>query len=166
MTQHLIQDVKVAVVKEKTPEVKPPPPPPPDFKVPPPDYVPPPDITIATPVQTDAITQVQKKVAVQKPPPPVTPVVPPRAVGNSHNCDSYYPPLSRRLSEEGKVLIRYSIDTAGNIGNATVVKSSGYSRLDQAAVQCVDSRWRSHPATQGGKPLAMNAEAYVVFRLR
>lgn len=34
MTAHLIQDVEVAVVKEKPPDVKPPPPPPPDFKVP------------------------------------------------------------------------------------------------------------------------------------
>lgn len=166
MTAHLIQDVEVAVVKEKPPDLKPPPPPPPDFKVPPPDFVPPPEISIQMESTTNAISQVQQKVATVAPPPPVSVVTPPRPLGNTHNCDSFYPPLSRRLSEQGNVFIRYSIDTQGNISNATVVKSSGYQRLDQAAVQCVNGRWRSTPAMRDGKPIAMQADAVVQFRLK
>jgi protein TonB len=166
MTAHLIQDVEVAVVKEKPPDLKPPPPPPPDFKVPPPDFVPPPDINIQNDAATNAISQVQRQVATVTPPPPVAVIAPPRAVGNTHNCDSFFPPLSRRLSEQGKVLIRYTIDTSGNIKGATVAKSSGFQRLDDAAVQCVNGRWRSTPATKDGKPFAIQTEAVVSFVLR
>jgi protein TonB len=165
VTSKIIQEVQVAVVKEKPPDVKPPPPPPPDFKVPPPDFVPPPEISIAAPAQTSAITNVQK-VAKVAPPPPVVTLTPPKAVGSTHNCETYYPPLSRRLSEQGKVLLKYDIDTQGNISNARVAKSSGYSRLDQAATQCVNSRWRSTPAMHGNTPVAATLEAYVVFQLR
>jgi protein TonB len=165
VTSKIIQEVQVAVVKEKPPDIKPPPPPPPEFKVPPPDYVPPPEISIAAPAQTSAITNVQK-VAKVAPPPPVVTLTPPKAVGSTHNCETYYPPLSRRLSEQGKVLLKYDIDTQGNISNARVAKSSGYSRLDQAATQCVNSRWRSTPAMRGNTPVAATLEAYVVFQLR
>ncbi|HVZ68513.1 MAG TPA: energy transducer TonB [Rhizomicrobium sp.] len=164
MTAHLIQDVEVAVVKEKPPDVKPPPPPPPDFKVPPPDFVPPPEISIQSDAPTNAISQVQKQVATVAPPPPVTQITAPRSEG-THDCQSQYPPLSRRLSEQGIVTLKFTVMVDGTIAGPKVVKSSGFQRLDDAAVQCV-SRWRYHPATQGGKPLAVSLEANVRYQLR
>jgi protein TonB len=165
MTAHLIQDVEVAVVKEKPPDLKPPPPPPPDFKVPPPDFVPPPEISIASDAPTNAISQVQKQVATVAPPPPVTPITAPRTEGRAHECESQYPPLSRRLSEQGIVTMKFTVMTDGTVAGPRVVKSSGFQRLDEAAVQCV-SRWRYHPATQGGKPLAVSLEANVRYQLK
>ncbi len=165
MTSHLIQDVEVAVVKEKPPDLKPPPPPPPDFKVPPPDFVPPPEISIASDAPTNAISQVQKQVATTAPPPPVTPITAPRTEGRAHECESQYPPLSRRLSEQGIVTMKFSVMTDGTVAGPRVVKSSGFQRLDEAAVQCV-SRWRYHPATQGGKPIAVSLEANVRYQLK
>jgi protein TonB len=164
MTAHLIQDVEVAVVKEKPPDVKPPPPPPPDFKVPPPDFVPPPEISIQSDAPTNAISQVQKQVANVAPPPPVTQITAPRSEG-THDCLSQYPPLSRRLSEQGTVTLKFGVMADGTVQGPKVIKSSGFQRLDDAAVQCV-SRWRYHPATQGGKPLAVSLEANVRYQLR
>jgi protein TonB len=165
MTSHLIQDVEVAVVKEKPPDLKPPPPPPPDFKVPPPDFVPPPEISIASDAPTNAISQVQKQVANAAPPPPVTPITPPRTEGKAHECESQYPPLSRRLSEQGIVTVKFTVTTDGTVAGATVVKSSGFQRLDDAAIQCT-SRWRYHPAERGGQPMAVATEANVRYQLK
>ncbi len=165
MTAHLIQDVEVAVVKEKPPDVKPPPPPPPDFKVPPPDFVPPPEISIQSDAATNAISQVQKQVATVAPPPPVTQITPPRTEGKQHECESQYPPLSRRLSEQGIVTVKFTVTTQGTVAGATVVKSSGFQRLDDAAIQCT-SRWRYHPAEKGGQPIAIATEANVRYQLK
>jgi len=165
MTAHLIQDVEVAVVKEKPPDVKPPPPPPPDFKVPPPDFVPPPEISIQSDAPTNAISQVQKQTATVAPPPPVTQITAPRTDGRAHECESQYPPLSRRLSEQGIVTMKFSVMTDGTVAGPKVVKSSGFQRLDDAAVQCV-ARWRYHPAMSGGKPMAVSLEANVRYQLR
>ena len=165
VTAKLIQDVEVAVVKEKPPDLKPPPPPPPDFKVPPPDFVPPPEISIAMESSANAISQVQQKVATVAPPPPVTPITAPRTDGRAHECESQYPPLSRRLSEQGIVTVRFTVTAKGTVAGPTIVKSSGFQRLDQAALECT-SRWRYHPAERGGVPLAVQTEANVRYQLK
>lgn len=61
-----------------------------------------------------------------------------------------YPALSRRLGEEGKLVLRVELDETGRISKATVVESSGYSRLDNAALSAVKT-WRCRPATRDGR---------------
>ena len=162
----LPDELKAEVVQPKD-EVKPPPPPPPDLAKPPPPFVPPPEINIASdaPV-TNAITAVQ---AVQPTPPaPVqAPVVTAaKAVGRTHDCQSYYPPLAAKLNETGNVLIHYDVGVDGAISNVGIVKSSGSDRLDQAAVNCVSSKWRDSPAMQGETPVASpNHQAIIQFKL-
>lgn len=65
-----------------------------------------------------------------------------------------YPPLSRRLREEGKVVLRVLIEADGSAARAEIRSSSGYERLDQAALQTV-LRWRYVPARRNGLPEAM-----------
>ncbi len=165
MMDKIPEELVAEVVKPKD-EVKPPPPPPPDMKVPPPPFVPPPEINIAaeTPV-TNAIVAVQATVPV--PPPVVQPTVTPsKAVGRTHDCATYYPDLSRRLSESGDVLVHYDVGVDGSISNVGVSKSSGSERLDNAAVSCVSSRWRNTPAMQGNTPVASpDHQAIVRFSL-
>ncbi|MGA7178838.1 MAG: energy transducer TonB [Thiobacillaceae bacterium] len=60
-----------------------------------------------------------------------------------------YPPLSRRLGEEGKAVLRVELDDAGQVDLATIKTSSGYSRLDEAALSAV-RQWRCNPARRGG----------------
>lgn len=65
-----------------------------------------------------------------------------------------YPPLSRRLGEQGKVVVRVLIGVDGSPQKAEVRNSSGYERLDQAALATV-LRWRYVPGKRGGVPEAM-----------
>ncbi len=65
-----------------------------------------------------------------------------------------YPPTSRRLGEEGKVVIRVLISAEGLPSQAQIHKSSGFERLDQAALETIE-RWRFVPGKRGGVPEAM-----------
>lgn len=61
-----------------------------------------------------------------------------------------YPPVSRRLGETGKVVLRVELDEAGRVSLAQVINSSGYKRLDEAALAAVGS-WRCQPAQRDGQ---------------
>lgn len=65
-----------------------------------------------------------------------------------------YPPLSRRLGEQGTVVLRVRIEANGTASAAEVRTSSGYSRLDDTARQTV-LNWRYVPGTRNGVPEAM-----------
>lgn len=60
-----------------------------------------------------------------------------------------YPPISRRLGEEGEVVLRVELDETGRVDRATVKTSSGYARIDEAALAVV-RRWRCNPARRDG----------------
>ena len=103
MIQKLPDELKAEVVQEKPPEQeKLPPPPPPDLTKPPPPFVPPPDIAIADTGPSNAITAVQSHVAPVAAP-QISSAVP---IGRKHDCEQDYPPVSRRLSEQGRVLMK------------------------------------------------------------
>lgn len=167
MLDKLPEELKAEVVQPKD-EAKPPPPPPPDMVKPPPPFVPPPEINIANdaPV-TNAITAVQAVAPTPPTPaPPAPTVTPSKAVGRTHDCQSYFPDLSRRLNESGDVLVHYDVGVDGAISNVGVAKSSGSERLDNAAVSCVSSKWRNTPAMQGDTPVASpNHQAIIRFSL-
>jgi protein TonB len=63
-----------------------------------------------------------------------------------------YPPQSRRLGEEGKVVLRVELDEQGAVSAAQVSAGSGFSRLDEAALAAV-RRWRCTPASRDGRPV-------------
>jgi len=82
-------------------------------------------------------------------------IVPPSSSGaHLHNPAPPYPVLSRRLGEQGRVLLRVRIEADGSASAAQVYGSSGFARLDQAAQQAV-LRWRFVPGTRNGEPQAM-----------
>lgn len=72
-----------------------------------------------------------------------------------------YPPLSRRLREEGRVLLRVRVDADGNPAQLVLQESSGFSRLDERAMETV-RRWKFVPARQAGSPV----EAWVVVPIQ
>lgn len=59
-----------------------------------------------------------------------------------------YPPMSRRLGEEGRVVLRVRVSSQGLPLAIEIKESSGFSRLDEAARNAVE-RWRFVPARQG-----------------
>ena len=60
-----------------------------------------------------------------------------------------YPPLSKRLGEQGKVTLRVLIGADGSAQKAEIRQSSGFERLDQAALNTV-LKWRYVPGKRGG----------------
>lgn len=81
-------------------------------------------------------------------------VIPPRQDASSlSNTAPAYPALSRRLGEEGRVLLDVHILADGSVGELKLKKSSGSSRLDEAAMKAVKN-WKYIPARQGGQAIA------------
>jgi protein TonB len=69
------------------------------------------------------------------------------------------------LGEAGTVLLNVYVLEDGRVGEATVQKSSGFPRLDEAAVREVKRSWRLTPGTKNGKPAAMYGQFAVTFKL-
>ena len=97
-------------------------------------------------------------VAVQAPPAPPAPppqpkIIPASAVQYLEPPAPEYPRLSKRNAESGKVMVRVYIDVAGMPRNAQVSTSSGFARLDDAAVSAVQKA-RFKPYTENGQPTA------------
>ena len=68
--------------------------------------------------------------------------------------------LSKRMNEQGKVVLRVELGEDGRVANAEVKTSSGYRRLDDAALNTVKT-WRCKPAMRNG--VAMRAVALQPF---
>lgn len=97
------------------------------------------------------------------PPPPPT-LIPPSAIQYRVLPDIEYPSASRRLREAGLVIVAVQMDTEGVPREVLVAQSSGFERLDRAAVAGV-RRARFRPYTQNGQPMAGWARIPVPFEL-
>ena len=75
-----------------------------------------------------------------------------------------YPVLSRRRGEEGTVTVAVRVSADGRVEEVKVVRSSGRSRLDRAAVAAV-RRARFIPAREKGRPVPGTTELTFRFRL-
>lgn len=153
-----LKDLEAAVIQEDKTDT-PPPPPPVDFK-PPPAVIAPPEVSIdiTDTAPTTAIQNVQAK-------DPNAAVTSPKGSNRNRITSSDYPDLSRRLSEQGTTVLKITIDTSGTVVEADVVKSSGYQRLDEAAVNMVKNKWHYTPAMQYGKPIQFTANINIVWKL-
>jgi protein TonB len=95
----------------------------------------------------------------------VSPVeVQPTVVGAGNKPKVEYPALSQRLGEEGTAIIRLQVSVDGGVIDARVEKSSGYPRLDNAALDAV-RKARFKPGTRGGVPVVMWARQPIKFDL-
>ena len=75
-----------------------------------------------------------------------------------------YPRASKRLNESGTVMLRLYIDERGLPATVQVSRSSGSSRLDDAALAAV-KKWRFKPYTENAQPMAGWALIPVIFEL-
>ena len=94
------------------------------------------------------------------------PPSPPRPAEYLANPKPSYPSLSRRLGEEGTVRLNILVNPDGSVARLELAKSSGYPRLDQSAMNTVQSSWKFEPARQGGKPVAAWVIVPIQFTLR
>ncbi len=104
-------------------------------------------------------------------PPPPAPPAPPKIVQPSSDAEHLdnpkpnYPSISKRLGEQGKVIIKVFIGVDGNVQQAEVFRSSGFDRLDQEALKAVQ-KWRFVPGKRNGVPEAMWFNQPVNFQLQ
>lgn len=78
-----------------------------------------------------------------------------------HNPAPRYPAVSRRLGEEGRVLLRVEVTEQGSPASVSLHASCGSSRLDQAALEAV-RQWRFVPAKRDGR----NVNAVVIVPVK
>jgi protein TonB len=154
--------IETKIIEEIQDEKDEPPPPPPKFDKPPPPFVPLPDIAITT--EAPAATAITQATSV-RPPAPSTAVVPPRSNPRRPVTQPEYPPSSKRAGEEGTVVLQLYVLEDGKVGEAKVQTSSGFPKLDEAAMKEALRSWKLLPATQGGKPIAMWYSFKVTFKI-
>lgn len=80
------------------------------------------------------------------------------------NPKPLYPPMSRRLGEEGKVILRVRVAASGAAQEVEVKQGSGFARLDAAARDAV-SRWRFVPARRGDEAVESWVAVPIQFAL-
>ncbi len=111
-------------------------------------------------VQPQAPAEVAAPVAPAAAPAPPVPAAPPRIDLPSSNATYLqnpapgYPSISKRMGEQGKVLLRVFIAADGTPQKIELNKSSGFERLDRQAQDAV-MRWRFVPGKRNGVPEAM-----------
>ncbi len=159
----------IAEILEEIAEEDEPPPPPPAIETPPP-YVPPPDIVVDVPVDAPATTALTNVTNVKPPPapPPVKAVVkkaPEIDPKFKRRFQPEYPPTSRRLGEEGSVVLQVLVGPDGAVKDGKVQKSSGFPRLDEAALKHALRAWRFTPGTEDGAPVSVWHSVKVTFKI-
>ena len=85
-------------------------------------------------------------------PPPITPPV--YDAASLNNPQPAYPRLSQKLGEQGRVVLRVLVNASGRAERVEVRTSSGFSRLDDSAVETVKNSWKFIPAKRGDEPLS------------
>ncbi len=81
-----------------------------------------------------------------------------------HNPAPVYPLISRRMREEGRVMLRVLVSAAGEPLRVELARGSDSTRLDEAAREAV-SRWRFVPARKGDQAVDAWVQVPIIFNL-
>ena len=112
----------------------------------------------------------QAAAAPAAPPAPPAPAAPaqPRTVSGVEYVQPPqpdYPPIAKRMGEEGKVMLRVLVSERGRPEKVDVQKSSGYARLDEAARQAA-LRAVFKPHLEDGRAVAVYALIPINFSIQ
>lgn len=176
------QDSLVAI------NLAPPPPPPSPSRPAPPESqalqtsVQPAPVTVPAPVPRPVVAMVPTSapqvpvMAITTPPAPVAspapaPPAPPATVTSDAlgtrmiaGAPPRYPVESRRKKEQGTVELALVLGLDGKVESISVASSSGFARLDQAALEAV-RRWRWAPTLRDGAPVRVRGIVEIPFVL-
>jgi protein TonB len=159
--------IQTQIVQQTKQTLKPPPPPPPELQRQQVE-VPPPVVNIQIPAaeQTHAITVVKRVVRSAPAPAPVR-VTQLSIRGALPPTDDYYPDASRRLGEQGTALVKLCIGPGGRVtGTPAIQRSSGSSRLDQAALRyALATSGHFSPETRNGIAVTVCTALPIRFQL-
>ncbi len=172
-------DLLAPPAPEKPAEPPPPPPKPVPKKPPPPQVIaaapaptpaPPAFVVPEPPPEPAPPIPVQPVVAVAPPAPPASAApaplrdLPASAIQYLDPPSPVYPRASRRLNESGLVVVRVFVGADGMPRQLQVMQSSGFARLDEAALEGVRHA-RFKPPTENGHPIAGWARIPIPFEL-
>jgi periplasmic protein TonB len=135
--------------------------------------------TVAPPVQASAriaaAPSVRPVAAVVAPEVIAAPMPPPAPEGPVRVTDldakaitvvhPKYPIESRRRREQGTVVLAVTLAADGSVETVSVARSSGFDRLDKAALDAV-RRWRWSPTLRDGAPVSVRGTVDIPFVLQ
>jgi len=98
------------------------------------------------------------------PPPPAKVELPSSKADYLHNPPPDYPRMSKRLGEQGKVVVKVLIGEDGRAQKVELLTTSGFERLDKSAMDAA-MRWRYVPGKRGGVAEAMWYQVPIQFTL-
>jgi periplasmic protein TonB len=119
--------------------------------------------------KVETVTTTQIAIPATSPPPPVQ-QLPPKIELPSSSADYLnnpappYPPQSKRLGEQGRVLLRVYVSEEGLPRAVELKQSCGYERLDDIALATV-KKWKFVPGKRNGVAEAMWVNVPLVFEL-
>ena len=128
---------------------------------------------VAAPVESPSPSPIVVPAPPPPPPAPVAlapapePVVVAPPVFNAaylQNPAPAYPVLSRKLGEQGRVILRVLVTQKGTADQVQLQTSSGYARLDESARETI-ARWKFVPAKRGRESVADWVLIPINFRL-
>lgn len=91
-------------------------------------------------------------------------VRPARPLSGANNPSPEYPYRSRIRGEQGSVALLVQVDPEGRVVDLSVLRSSGFPALDEAAEKAV-RHWRFEPAIRDGAAVFSSATVAITFRL-
>ncbi len=191
LARSVIEVIKGPIETKIIEEIKPPPPPPenlpppPKFAPPPPSFVPPPEVIVnapPTPAPTITTTTVAPPatavvIAPQSTAPAPAAPAPARvaarpAIGNVQACapgPDDYPAAALKEEATGTTRVRFTVDAAGKLAAAEVVRSAGASRahkaLDRVAVSKLSECKFSPGLDENGRAVGGSFEVEYVWKL-
>jgi protein TonB len=130
-------------------------------------------MTQQVPLDQPMVPQIEEDVVAPASPAAInaTPITSPPATGApaqqlqaKQRVEPIYPSAARRDGEEGTVRLRVLVDERGRPGEVQVAQSSGFARLDDAAVDAV-RRWRFQAATDGTSSITAWTQVAISFKL-
>lgn len=116
------------------------------------------------PAPPEAVAMAAEPAPTAPPPPPPARELPASAIQYLEPPAPAYPRASRRLGESGLVIVRVFVDADGMPRQLQIAQSSGFVRLDEAALEGV-RRARFKPPTENGRPTAGWARIPIPFEL-
>lgn len=177
--QHLVFDM-LEMPRQPPPPARPTPQPQELHKTPPPIsevVAPVPQVVTPTPAPAVFVTETAAPprpapAAASAEPAPAAPPAPPAPVAAGDLSAKMlsakppsYPLESRRLREQGTVVLAVLLATDGRVEDISVAHSSGFDRLDHAALSAVRS-WRWSPLMHGGEAVMVRGMVTIPFVLR
>jgi protein TonB len=164
-----IVSMDATVINEERPIIDPPPLPPPPLDDPRPQVTEP---VVRIDTQTETTTPDFDVRPIDEPIGPTTGSAVTEVPATSVMQDSRhpltqpaYPPASKRDGEQGAGVVEVFVLPNGRVGDVRIASSTGFERLDRAALQEARQSWRFKPATRAGEAVAQWYKVRVVFKL-